>query len=64
VCAQQAIKIASWVVPHAIQFPLHTARCKYCGRPFHRPLQYQADPATCHICSKVNHYRNLFQVHE
>lgn len=64
VCAQKAIQVAQWVVPQAIQFSLHTARCKHCGRPFHRPVEYQADQNTCHICSQVNHYRNLFQVYD
>jgi len=63
VCAQHAINIEKWGVPGAIQFSLHVAKCRYCGAPFHRPVEYQADQATCHICSQVNHYRNLFQVH-
>ena len=64
VCAQKAIQVVQWAIPHAIQFSLHTARCKHCGRPFHRPVEYQADASTCHVCSQVNHYRNLFQVHD
>lgn len=62
ICVKQAINITQWIIPEIIHIPLHESRCRRCGAPFHRPSVYQADKSLCHICTQVNHHRNLFQV--
>jgi len=65
ICALKAILVTFWVTPTLPTLPLRDARCRYCGVPFHQPVAYaQNHPQTCQICSRVNHYRNLFQVLE
>lgn len=41
---------------------LYSARCRICGVPFHRPAIQDVESNLCHVCRKVNHKRNLFQV--
>jgi ferredoxin len=62
VCQPQAIQIKHWITPQSIRLPLHYTRCRVCGAPFHRPSDNPSEKTLCHICNKVNHYKNLFQV--
>lgn len=62
ICVKQAISVSQWETPNIVHIPLYESRCRRCGAPFHRPSAYQADKTLCHICTQVNHQRNLFQV--
>ncbi len=62
VCTQQAITLTQWTVPTTTRIPLQSTRCQRCGVPFQRPVDYPATQTLCHICNKVNHQKNLFQV--
>jgi ferredoxin len=62
VCRQQAISIEHAIIPQFTSVPVTHTRCRACGAPFYRPTAYVVKQPLCHICSKVNHHRNLFQV--
>lgn len=61
-CEKQAISIHNWITPQNNRLPLQQDRCRYCGVRFHRPIERVSEQACCHICYRVNHYRNLYQV--
>ncbi|MDY6994506.1 MAG: 4Fe-4S dicluster domain-containing protein, partial [Pseudomonadota bacterium] len=61
-CEFQAITLNHWQIPQITRLPLEQSRCRYCGVDFHRPKEQSNEH--CHVCSRVNHYQNLFQVVE
>jgi ribosomal protein S27AE len=62
VCGQHAISLQHWVPSYQKSVSLKRARCRRCGAPCHMPDQHHGDTGLCGICTRVNHYRNLYQV--
>lgn len=64
VCLSKAVTVTPWTIPTLTRLPLQNTRCPRCGAAFHRPVDYPNQSNLCHICTQVNHHRNLFQVME
>lgn len=64
ICEEEAVEIRRWQTPEMEFVPLAELRCRICGAPFHLPEQQPERPSTCRICSRTDHYRNLYQVLE
>ncbi len=64
VCKPKAIQVKTWETPAQFTIDLHHGRCKRCGVYFYRPEMHQANQNLCHICDKVNHHHNLYQIFE
>ncbi len=64
VCERNAISVDHWAPAQQTSVSLRKSRCKRCGAPYHMPDHYQGDIDLCHICARVNHYQNLYQVLE
>ena len=62
VCDQDALSIITGGKFEQSRIALDSATCRACGVEFHRPAHANSAPELCHICSRVNHQRNLFQV--
>jgi len=65
VCDQQAIGLQVWMKQEQKELLLTSFDCTCCGNPMHFPAGQPTDmPATCRICTRQNHYNNLYQVLE
>ena len=63
ICENRAINLQIPGTPYGdSMLLLHSARCKICGVPYHRPAAQDVETNHCHVCRKVNHKRNLYQV--
>lgn len=62
VCDQHAVDVTECAVLEHLQVPLQERACRSCGARFHRPGCAAGNQLLCHVCSQVNHQRNLFQV--
>ncbi|MEA3290772.1 MAG: 4Fe-4S binding protein [Pseudomonadota bacterium] len=62
ICEEDAVAVVRWQAPAENFIPLTSYRCKTCGINFHLPADPQQEQTTCRICSRTNHYRNLYQV--
>lgn len=62
VCDQDAIKIIFGGMVTQDRVSLQTGRCEGCGVDFHRPRAVGFADGLCHVCSRSNHRRALFQV--
>ncbi|MGB5252506.1 MAG: 4Fe-4S binding protein [Sedimenticolaceae bacterium] len=62
VCDQAALSITAGGIFKQSRLALYSGTCRACGVEFHRPAHENGAPALCHVCSRVNHQRNLFQV--
>jgi Pyruvate/2-oxoacid:ferredoxin oxidoreductase delta subunit len=64
VCEQHAISLAHWISSHQNSVSLRKARCRRCGAPYHMPDRHNNETDLCCICTRVDHYGNLYQVLE
>jgi len=62
VCDQDAVDVTECAVLERLQVPLQERACRSCGAHFHRPGSEAGNQPLCHVCSRANHQRNLFQV--
>lgn len=62
VCDLNAITVGECVAIGQVRVPLYEGVCRACGAHFHRPQGQDAEGSLCHVCSRVNHHRNLYQV--
>ena len=62
VCDQGALSISVGRTFKQSRLALQSRKCPACGVEFHRPADGIGGSALCHVCSRVNHQRNLFQV--
>jgi NAD-dependent dihydropyrimidine dehydrogenase PreA subunit len=62
VCDQGALSIRVGQTFRQSRLALQCRTCPACGVQFHRPAQGVGGAERCHVCSRVNHQRNLFQV--
>lgn len=66
VCARAAIELEHMVDAPQTRVPLHEARCRACGNPFHVPASSERAGGRagglCAICAESHHHRLLYQV--
>ena len=62
VCGYDAIELAECglITQWAVQ--MDSGRCRACGTHYHRPAVQREPTGLCHVCSRVDHRRQLFQV--
>ncbi len=62
ICDQDAVVVNQWEVQTQHQVLLESCHCAACGSPYHRPAEKKRKSRLCQVCSRHNHYQNLFQV--
>lgn len=62
ICDQDAVTVCEGAQLEERRWPLQYQTCRACGARYHRPIARVGAQPLCHVCSRVNHRRNLFQV--
>lgn len=62
ICDQSAVMVKYWEAQNQYQVLLESSHCSACGSPYHYPVERKGERRLCQVCSKHNHYKNLFQV--
>lgn len=70
ICDQSAVSIINWSIIKTTYLPLISQVCQSCGLSFHSPEENQSKHdknednkrILCHICMRITHNKNLFQV--
>jgi ferredoxin len=64
ICSENALTIERWRQNESREIPLSQNRCSICGVSIQRPLTDKQGHHICHVCSRTNHHKNLFQILE
>ncbi len=62
VCDADAVMIAAMAPQYRSEVLLEVSRCRHCGIEMHRPRRETRQSDLCHICERVPHRKNLYQV--